>query len=471
MKYQIFSDNEWIYPDSDITQEGYADLHLAKNSDDCFQVLTDVTVEEGEKITITAEGDLDVTVYQLLPVCVEMNSGADVFTTLDYDKVKNFVTRQAPFYVYDVTRDIDDGTLRKGRVAFFVRVSSKQNTPAGEYKLKLSIQIGESELNTDFKAKVYNCAVPELSKARFGHVNWIYHTLLCDAYGITTDDDKFLEIIGKYLENQIELRNTHFQIPSGVPVRDENGKVIDFDFRDAINVGNLALEKGFNYIYGGFVARWNDWTKEGQYLLWNRDIDCTSEEGYRQLSMYFSKLWKVVRENNWENVYMQGLVDEPQFANSISYRIVSAICRKYMPGIKIIDPQETTELYESLDISIVKQETYNRHQEKFDRTKNDYGHELWVYTCGYPAGDWMNRILDLSPLASRLPCWMAVGYGMKGFLHWGYHCYHKDQPYELSCFKSGENFLPPGNGYIVYPGESKPWNSVRAHIERGAVQE
>ena len=62
--------------------------------------------------------------YQLIPVRAEENSGVKLFT-LDYDSVKDFVARQAPFYVYDVTRDIDDGMLKKEGQPLF------QNTTTG----------------------------------------------------------------------------------------------------------------------------------------------------------------------------------------------------------------------------------------------------------------------------------------------------------------------------------------------------
>ncbi len=43
-------------------------------------------------------------------------------------------------------------------------------------------------------------------------------------------------------------------LPSGKPVRDESGEVMDFDFKDMIKLGNAALKTGFRFILGGFVA-------------------------------------------------------------------------------------------------------------------------------------------------------------------------------------------------------------------------
>ena len=50
MKYQIFSDNEWIYPDTSITEENKAELYSARGADVCFQVLTDCFLNEEQVI-------------------------------------------------------------------------------------------------------------------------------------------------------------------------------------------------------------------------------------------------------------------------------------------------------------------------------------------------------------------------------------------------------------------------------------
>jgi len=470
MKYQIFSDNEWLYPDSVITMEtSTAKLAMAKNASDCFQILTDTQVSEGEKVEIEYDGQLEVTVYQLMRVRVEENSGVDFCTTLDYDAVKDFVERQAPYYVYDVTRDIDDACLKEERAAFYVRVKADIDTHAGDYHGKLKIRFKGETVSIGIDAKVHKCSVPKLEDAKFGMVNWIYPKPLCVHHNVEEGSDKFFEIFEKYIDNELDMRNTHFQLPSGVPIRDENGKVIDFDFTLANEMGDIALKKGFNYVYGGFVARFLEWDKPGQYLLWDRDVEAGSMEGYRQLRIYFTKLWSEVQSLGWGDRYMQGLVDEPQFANSAEYRILSNICRQLMPGIVIIDPVESTELYGSLEIWVIKQEVYQKHAEKFEDIRK-LGGELWVYTCGFPANDWMNRAIDLHPLAGRLPMWMAVQYNMKGFLHWGYNSWNP-RPFEDSCFIQSTRRLPSGDGYIVYPGNNKPWDSIRSHLQRAGAEE
>lgn len=97
----------------------------------------------------------------------------------------------------------------------------------------------------------------------------------------------------------------------------------------------------------------------------------------------------------------------------------------------------------------------------------DMGEEMWLYTCGFPAGATMNRIIDLPLSASRLPMWMCYQYGALGFLHWGYHLHNAEVEGE-TCYRTGkeEEKYPAGNSFVVYPGDGKPDYGIRGHLQR-----
>ena len=100
MKYQVFSENQWIYPDTELTCPNRAELYAPRGADVCFQVLTDCALKGGETITadFAMEG-CDAVVYQLLTATVPLNSDAKMLCTTDYESVKHLVTRKAPFDV------------------------------------------------------------------------------------------------------------------------------------------------------------------------------------------------------------------------------------------------------------------------------------------------------------------------------------------------------------------------------------
>ena len=472
MNYQIFSDSEWLYPDMPVAEGGTreADLISARGADVCFQILSDRALCGNELLTASLEGiGATLTVYQLLPAHVGENSSDKEFTTTDYERVKHFVTRRAPFDVYEITKPVADGRLEAGRAAFFVRIDVPMDAESGVYKGMLTLTVGEDRLQIPLTLKICKTQMPPLSDARFHMVNWIYYEDIAKQHGVEAWSKDYHRLLVAYLQNQLDMRNDYLMIPSGEPVRDESGRVIDFDFSHAEYVGNLALSMGFSFVMGGFSVRFKVWNEKRLDLLWERTTDANSIEGYRQLKIYFARAWECVQRNGWQERYFQCLEDEPQFQNSLEYRAISAICRKMMPGVRIHDPVESTELGGAVDVWVVKQAVYEKYLAEY-RALAQMGEEMWIYTCGFPAGKTMNRIIDLPLAASRLPMWMCLKYGAKGFLHWGYHL-HNSEGAEETCYLVDGNGLrfPAGNSFVVYVGEDGPIYSVRGHAQRSGA--
>ena len=475
MRLNIFSENTWIYPDMTVEDgRGSAEVHVARGGMACFQVLTDVVCAGRTAVNIKwsdAPG-IRPTIYQLLPVCVDRNSGAESLTG-PYEAVAEFATRKAPFMVFDAMQEMDDGMAESGRLAFYVRIEADRLCAAGQRRITLEIGVGGEVADIGIDVCVHSATVPELAQARFGMVNWLNIREICRQHGVTADSTEFDGLLAAYIENELEMRNTQLQLPAGVPVRDESGKVIGFDFSLAAKVGNMALERGFQYVMGGFVARFEIWNEETHYLLWDRSVSVASHEGYRQLKLYFTGAARAMMENGWEGRYMQTLVDEPQFPNSDHYRILSGICRKFLPGVPIHDPVESSRLDGALEIWDVKQAVYEKYFDEYQALQ-ELGEEMWLYTCGFPAGKMMNRVMDLPLNASRLPMWLCVLYGCKGFLHWGYNV-HTEKPFEITCYMpEPENpgiAYPAGNAHIVYPGKRGPLYSVRAQLQRAGAED
>ena len=472
MRYQTFSINQWLFPDTGICQQTEAvTLHGARNADVCFQILTDTEVPERTVCSWrhTFPEGYRVTLLQLMPVCVPHNSSDTYRTTDDYESVKDFVTRKAPFDVYDLTVPVDDG-LQAGRAAFLVRIDVPADAEVGCEKGSLTVKLGDAAIELELSLTVHKPVLGAPKDSPYGMINWIYPDILCRLHGVERFSEEYYRWYERYFEEQIDMRNTHFQLPTGIEVRDGNGKVVDFDFTECERIGKLALKAGFRYIFGGFVAHWNKWKDASLVLLWDRECFTDSLEGSLQLRIYFRRLREMVERNGWQDVYMQGLVDEPQLYNSMSYRALTGLFRREFPGIIIIDPVETPDIYGSCDIWVIKQAIYEKYREEYDRLR-EAGEEYWVYTCGFPAGKWMNRVMDLPLSATRLPVWMSVRYGMKGFLHWGYHAYTEEMDaMQDTCYPvmhhGVQKYFPAGNHAIVYADKDHIYESVRAHLQR-----
>lgn len=468
MGIQFFDENTWLYPDTVLpaSEQAPPALFLARGGHAGLQILTDWVLPENTAVRFSfcaAEG-LEAELYQLRPARVEHNSGAKILTADSYEEVSGFVTRQAPFDVYDITLPVEGGVLQPGRAAFFLRFFARGDLPPREAKMQICLTAGGFSLERTLSLCVTNARVPALQETGFAINNWLKLPELAAAYGLQTDDPVFWNLVDAYLDNQQELRCNHILLPSGEPVRGSDGTVTGFDFSLCIKMGEHARKKGFAFLYGGFVARFHVWNEPEHYLLWDTDVSATSLEGYRQLKLYFTALRQAVQEHGWAGHWMQCLVDEPQFPNSLTYRALSAICRKLMPGVLINDPVETTDVPGGMDIWCVKQSVFDQYRPVFKELQR-MGETLTVYTCGFPAGRWMNRATDLPLAAGRLVFWMCAKENFAGFLHWGYNAYNGMNPWKESCYRDGSVLYPPGNSFIVYPGKKGPVNSLRAQLQ------
>ncbi len=471
-KFQIFSDNQWLYPDMVPETENTAELYAARGSDVCFQILTGYFLQGGEAIQydFTCEG-CTAEVMQLVPAHVKYNSSAGGSGVAEnYEDVKHFVTRKAPFDVYDITKPLDDQPTEAGRAAFYVRIDVADRAPVGTFATTLTVAFADVTLQIPVSIKIYSAVVPKLPDAAFHMTNWIHfndgikNLSLASLYNTEEYSEPYYEILENNMRNLVDMRNDVLMLPFGKPIRDDSGKVIGFDFKDVARVGNLALKCGFQRIMGGFVATWPTWNAPDINLMWDREIRVSSLEGYRQLKLYFTGVKKMMEENHWGARYWQCLVDEPQRYNATDYRALSAICRKLLPGVIINDPIETVDIEGAVDIWVVKQTVYEKYLEEFQRLQ-EMGEEIWIYSCGFPAGKTMNRIIDLPLTVSRLMMWMCYGYDTPGFLHFGYSL-HNEDPRDTNYQASRGRLFPPGNAHIVYPGTKGPWYSVRGHSQR-----
>ena len=210
MKYQVFSENQWIYPDTELTGPNRAELYAPRGADVCFQVLTDHALKGGETITaaFSMEG-CEAVVYQLLTATVPLNSDAKMLCTTDYEAVKHFVTRKAPFDVYEITRPIDEGETEAGRAAFYVRINVAADAPVGVFESDLTLRVGDEILTVPVSVKIYNVQVPTLADSEFHMVNWIYYDRLAKDHKVEAYSDKYMEILDRYLDYQIDMRNDY----------------------------------------------------------------------------------------------------------------------------------------------------------------------------------------------------------------------------------------------------------------------
>lgn len=478
MRLTVFSDTDWLYPDSAHSGQTAIELQAVRGGHCGAQILGEAPQTDAE-VTFCWEqpgGPLSglhrvpkIRLYQLLPVGVNENTAATLMTTTDFASCRSFVTRKAPFAVYDALRPVE-GSLPAGeRLALYLCVETPADQPPGQYAGTLTVRTASGTDTVPLRCTVHALTIPPLAEARLGMLNFFSYDGLAAQHAVPKNSPEYWQLFRAYVRAQIEMRCTHILLPAGEPVY-EGDALTGFDFSAAERAGQIARQEGAQTLCGGHIAHWHEWDDDEYYPNWDPTLGVTTNEGYLQLRLYFSQWAQVIRRNHWEPCMTQALADEPQTHNDRVYRILAAICRKFLPGIPILDAVETTHLGGGIDIWVPKQDTYEKWREEYTALQAA-GEELWFYTCAFPAGPAMNRSMDLPLSVSRLILWMGAYYRLSGFLHWGFNYYIGEDIWHSACCPHKGALLPAGDAHIVYPGEGGPLHSMRYEAQRAGAED
>ncbi|GKI13586.1 hypothetical protein CE91St44_00710 [Oscillospiraceae bacterium] len=469
MKYSVFTDADWIYPDSPHGGGDEVRLSAARGGHAGAQILGEAPAAPVRlRFAWRQSGGPRVQLYQLAPVGVNENTSPTLMTTTDYESCRAFVTRRAPFEVYDALRPVEEG-LAEGRLALYLCAEAAPEQAPGVYTGELVIAEGAAETRVPVRCTVHSAQVPPLAAARFSMLNFFNYEGLAAQHGVEPGGEAYWQLFRQYVRAQLEMRCTHILLPPGEAVF-QNGVLAGFDFSAAERAGRIALEEGAVKLCGGHVAHWHEWDDSEYYPNWDDSTGVSTPEGYLQMRLYFTRWAQIVRRNGWQGCMTQALADEPQTHNDGTYRILAGMFRKFLPGVPIIDAVETTNLGGGIDVWVPKQDTYEKWRGAYEALKAA-GEEMWFYTCAFPAGPIMNRSMDLPLTASRAVLWMGALYRLTGFLHWGFNYYIGDDLRHSACCPHKGALLPAGDAHIVYPGPAGPWRSMRFEAQRAGAEE
>ncbi|MCX4306830.1 MAG: DUF4091 domain-containing protein [Acetatifactor sp.] len=477
LQFSVFNDTDWLYPDSEHNTHTEIALQLPRGGHDGVQLLVDaphtpVSVSYDPEIfqhSGNGSGPV-VQLYRLIPIGVNENTSPKLMTTTDYESCREYVTRKAPFEVYDALQPFDGEIPEGGRFALYLCAESFPETLPGAYSGTLTINASGGETRIPVRYTVHTPVVPALSEARLGMLNFFDYDGLASQHQTVKGSDAYWESFRQYVRAQIRMRCTHILLPPGEAVYQDN-VLTGFDFSMARRAGQIAMEEGAVRLCGGHMAHWHEWDDAEYYPNWDQTTGITTPQGYLQMRLYFSTWAQVVRENGWEGCMTQALADEPQTHNDKTYRVLASMFRKFLPNVPIIDAVETVNLGGGIDIWVPKQDTYEKWKKEYE-TLQAAGEEMWFYTCAFPAGPAMNRSMDLPLTVSRVVLWMGALYRLSGFLHWGFNYYIGEDIWHSACCPHKGALLPAGDAHIVYPGDNGgPWRSMRFEAQRGGAED
>jgi len=483
----IVSANEWLYPDvtSYPSASDRIDIHAPRGGYASVQVLINDTVP-GDGIKVSCSSGLGVPeCYRLLDVFVARNVGQGGGLCREGVDPTPWVTRKAPFRVYDTMQPFDQGgdVVEKNVTALYICFPIARDAVPEVRQGTTTLTIGNQTVNIPTRITVHQATMPE--KSRLSITNWYNAGNISRPYGIRQYSEEWFDMYSKLMKTMQRTRQTHIIISLGsIGIEQKEDGTYTFDFSTTKRIMQMAVDAGFQTLELGHLGVRNYSEHEPIWLFYRpggKKIYATSEEAYFFLAQFLPQWSDFLKENGWYDMSVQHLSDEPTLQTADDYRMLSLITRKFLPGMPLFDAIVHPELRGASDYWIPYNSIYQREQEKWEKLRS-MGDEIWVYTCTSPGGKWLNRTLDMELLRPRLMHWGNYRFNIQGYLHWGFNYWQYPNDVDPMEYLIENSIVyradgtpqgwPAGDSHICYPGNKNgPWMSVRAERMRAGAED
>jgi hypothetical protein len=479
MPYQVLTANEWLYPDRAVPSAGSRSISLAtaRGARAASQVLVQAD-KPGQPVSCAYQCDagaegLQPEIYQMVDVAVSQNTGPVGFLVKEGESAQGYVTRLAPFRVYDALKPWEDGVEMRGeRMAIYVIFRAPVHANPGRCQGRLVLAVGRERAMIPVSLEVMPATVP--AQGQLAVTNWFNVQSMATRHGLALWSEGHWAMIEQYGRLMRSGRQNHFWLPlSLIGIHKSGQDQYSFDFSRAERLMRLLFGLGFTHVDGGHMGTRVVFSDAHFVLTADRSIRATSAEGYVFLAQYLPAWRDFLARHGWLDRALQHVGDEPIDESAQDYRVLAGIVRKLLPGVPIMDAVERPGLAGAVDIWVPKTHYYQEHRAEFDLYRR-FGDKIWCYTCCFPGGYHANRLLDMPLLRTRLLHWGNYLYDLVGYLHWGFNHYQDDQdPFEQTTPPPGSegSTLPPGDTHIIYPGPDRPWSSARFEAMGAGIED
>lgn len=490
----LFDELEPLYPDTDL-RDGHA-LHAIAAPSNTYAgvhiLLTGLTPgkcvtfevapplrktllekEDGTKVEIYAP-DPRCKLFELLPLPVEVNTGAVSRTEWTGLDVNGDVIRRAPFTVYDVLRPYTNVITAQGGVmalAFRCKVDSDKR----EFK-KWEITVshdGQSRRLT-LEVEVFPVVVPEAGAGDHKYVNWFSFKGIADYHNAPLFSEEWYRMLERYLRLGKYGRQNMALLSADLYFDVQDGTVrLNEEKLDRLVA--ILDKAGIHWIEGGhFAGREN-----GEWEAVRAETQLTHKlipgDGEGELADMCRQLYGYLQKRGLTERWFQSFMDEPLDCLAEAYKAGTDIIKANMPGIQVL---EATIARESITGTVScwcpTVNKYEKYQDFFDG-RHAQGDHIFVYTCLDPAGNFCNRLLDQERIRQVwLGCAPALYENVEGYLHWGGMSMEGLDFFRLSAplpditdyETSRRPSLPAGDPAIMFPGFHEVYSSTRLEAHR-----
>ncbi|MBQ6245753.1 MAG: DUF4091 domain-containing protein [Kiritimatiellae bacterium] len=241
MKCSLRDSLEWLYPDSTIDGEPITSLECdapAGGVADVNVLVTDIAPDKPLRFSSdTPDGEF----FRLIDVPVECNTGPEAFAEREGGPRNKFVTRRAPFRVFDAMEPLSGDSLTpadveqltgksltsgEATVALRFRVRLGYDEASGDRRIAIRVsQDGEEALLT-FDVHVHAVGLTPVGRDSFPYTNWISFSAIAESHGIEQWTEAYFDMVGRYARLMAYGRQNMFLLPLSVLFEAKDGKPV-----------------------------------------------------------------------------------------------------------------------------------------------------------------------------------------------------------------------------------------------------
>lgn len=498
LRVKLLSSLEKCFPDESARdkKELQGDLSMLKNEIYSFQICYDRTELTDSKVIVNLKVDsplekvLRISKVQYIP---------SMMTAYQQRRDDNYLRTTPGVFpdFLDPLRENDrlptDNALR----ALWVEVDPEGTVEAGTYPIKftfINAKTGEAEAELQTEIKIIDASLPHQTLI---NTQWFYTDCLMQYYHTEAFDERHWQIIENFMRSARKYGQNMILTPVLSPELDtyvggyrpvtqlvgitKKGDEYTFDFSKLGRWVDLCDKVGFEYFeichlysqWGAVACPQVIATVDGkEERIFGWDTPSDGEEYKAFLSAFIPAMLKYLKEekNGADKRCWFHLSDEPNETTLAQYKVLSDFLKPLIEGYPMLDALSHYEFYEQglVDHPVAatnKIEPFLEHNVP----------ELWAYTCCGQCVDVSNRFLSMPSARNRIMGTQLYKYNIQGFLQWGFNYYNNQYSYATInpyVCSDGENFVPSGDAYAVYPGPNgEAYSSIHQVIFHEGIQD
>ncbi len=411
---------------------------------------------------------------------------------------------EEPGFLPDVLIPLEDQrgmvSLMAKHAVLWVRIDLPKDLPAGEYTVTISCGLHNfesihapyaDEATVTMRVQVAEGAIkdPDIRYTR-----WFYADCIANAHGVAIYSEAHWNLIEQYIAAATDVGINMILLPVHTPPLDteidtarpcvqlvditKNESGYTFGFEKLERFVSICKKNGVRYYemahlftqWGAEAAPNIEVTVNGKkqlYFGWH--TPARAPEYVAFLKEYIAAIVKELKRLGIaENTYFH-ISDEPQEGHMEKFREAYDVVKPLIAGSRHMDALSHVSFYEKglIECPVTAIHRIN------EFLRHDIP-EKWTYYCCEPQDTYPNSFLAFPLYRVRILGYLMYKYNIKGFLHWGYNFYNtvrSHYPINPYLNTSADGIFPSGDGFIVYPGPSKVYSSMRGEMTFRAMQD